>query len=327
MRPSHGHTSPQDDRSGPAVAAESHLANCDNLKMAEPEAPRSQATLRAGLALSAAGLHLLGARRYRLSDALANAAFALLPAQRRAAARNYRRVFPEMGRRQARLLARRSFLEYARTSLDFVYVHRLPRPRLMPLFRGFGVEHLRRLGAAGEGGIVVLFHIGTWDAAGAWSSAVGLPLTVVMADEGSPAIQDLVIWARAQMGLRAVVASRSARAVLEALHGGGLVALLADIPGDTPSLEVEFLGHRTRISSAPSMLAARTGCPLVPVVATRSPSGTCLIEVHPPHRLSPDEDPAQALRPVLQVFEQAVRRWPEQWYPFQEGRLLDFDHG
>lgn len=297
------------------------------IKMADSEAPRAQAALRAGLDLSAAGLHLLGARRYRLSDALANAAFALLPAQRRAAVSNYRRVFPEMGSRQARLLARRSFLEYGRTSLDFVYVHRLPRPRLMPLFRGFGVEHLRRLRAAGEGGILVLFHIGTWDAAGAWASAVGLPITVVMADEGSPAIQDLVIWARAQIGLRAVVASRSARPVLETLHQGGLVALLADIPGDTPSLEVEFLGHRTRISSAPSMLAARTGCPLLPVVATRSPSGTCLIEVHPPHRLSADEDPAQALRPVLQVFEQAVRRWPEQWYPFEEGRLLDVNRG
>jgi KDO2-lipid IV(A) lauroyltransferase len=297
---------------------------CDNPQMAESETPRAKAALRAGLDLAAAGLHRLGSRRYWISDPLANAAFAVLPAQRRAAVRNYRRVFPELDLPGARRLARRSFQAYGRTSLDFVYVHHLARPRLMPLFRGVGVEHLLRLR---EGGILVLFHIGTWDAAGAWANAVGVPLTVVMADEGSRSLQDLVIWARAQMGLQAVVASRSARPVLKTLHRGGFVALLADIPGDTPSLEVEFLGHRTRISSAPSMLAARTGCPLLPVVATRSPSGSYLIEVHPPHRLSPDEDPAQALRPLLQVVERAVRRWPEQWYPFAEGRLLDPDRG
>ncbi|MHB1526233.1 MAG: lysophospholipid acyltransferase family protein [Candidatus Dormibacteria bacterium] len=291
--------------------------------MADPKAPRAKAALRGGLNLAAAGLHLLGPHRYRVSDALANASFALQPARRQAAMRNYQRVFLELGPRQARRLARRSFREYARISLDFVYVHRLPRPRLISLCRGVGFEHALRLRAEGRGGIMVLFHLGTWDAAGAWAHAVGIPLTVVMADEGSRSIQDLVIWARAEMGFRVVLASKSARTVLRTLRGGGFVALLADIPGDTPSLEVEFLGHRTRISAAPSLLAARTGCPLLPVVATRSPSGTYLVEVHPPHYIAPDQDPAQALRPLLAVFERAVSRWPEQWYPFEEGRLVD----
>jgi hypothetical protein len=31
----------------------------------------------------------------------------------------------------------------------------------------------------------------------------------------------------------------------------------------------------------------------------------------------------RALRPLLEVFERAVRRWPEQWYPFEEGRIRD----
>ena len=293
--------------------------------MAEPEAPQAKAALRGGLNAAAAGLHLLGARRYLVSDALANAAFALLPARRRAAVHNYQLVFPELASPQARRLARRSFREYGRISLDFVYVHRLPRPQLLTLFRGVGVEHALRLRAEGRGGILVLFHLGTWDAGGAWAQAMGVPLTVVMADEGSRSIQELVIWARAEMGLRAVLASNSARPVLQTLRAGGFVALLADIPGNTPSLEVEFLGHRTRISAAPSLLAARTGCPLLPVVASRSPSGTYLVEVHPPHFISREQDPAQALKPVLAVFERAVRRWPEQWYPFEEGRLLDLD--
>jgi KDO2-lipid IV(A) lauroyltransferase len=283
----------------------------------------SPVALRAGLAAAAGALHLLGERRYALSDAVANATFALQPARRSATIRNYRAVFPALSRRQARQLAARSFREYARSSLDFVYVHRLPRHRLMGLCRDFGAEPVRRMQAEGRGGIMVLTHFGAWDAGGAWAAASGFPVTAVMADEGGGAVQELVIWARAELGIRVVVASQSARTLLQTLHRGGWVAVLADLPGDTPALEVDFLGHRTLFSAAPTMLAARTGVPLVAVVASRNPAGGYLIEVQPPHYVARDADPATALAPLLTVFEKAIRRWPEQWYPFGEDRLLD----
>ncbi|MHB8394136.1 MAG: lysophospholipid acyltransferase family protein [Candidatus Dormibacteria bacterium] len=278
--------------------------------------------LKLGLNLVAALLHRVGPSRYRISDPLSNAAFALSRRRRLATIRNYRMVFPEMGHREARRLAARSFREYGRTSLDFVYVHRLARPRLISLFRSVGVDDVRRMRAAGLGGIFVLMHLGAWDAGAAWATAVGVPLTAVMADEGSNAVQDLVIWARAEMGLTAVTASHAPRVVLATLRRGGWVALLADIPGDTKSVEVDFLGQRARFSVAPVMLAARTGCPLFAVVSVRTPAGGYLVEVHPPHAVSRDADPATAMGPLLQVFEQAVRRWPEQWFPFEEDRLF-----
>jgi len=287
----------------------------------------SPLALRAGLDATARLLHLFGEHRYLLADVVANATFALQPGRRRTTVRNYQAVFPTLSRRQARRLAARSYREYARTSLDFVYLHRLSRPRLLGLFHSFGDQPVRQMMADGQGGILVLIHLGAWDAGGAWAAATGFPVTAVMADEGGGAIQDLVIWARSLLGMRVVVASRSARLLLRTLHQGGWVALLADIPGDTPALEVEFLGRRTLFSAAPTLLAARTGVPLIAVVAVRSPAGGYLIEVHPPHLVERDADPIEALKPVLAVFERAVRRWPEQWYPFGEGRLLDLSAG
>ena len=281
------------------------------------------AALRAGLNVTAGLMHLLGDHRYRLADSMANLAFAVQPQRRATTAANFRKVVPGLDRRGARRLAARSYREYARTALDFVYVHRLSRPRLLSTFTAFGAERLLDLRLRGQGAVLVLFHLGTWDAGGAYATAIGLPLTVVMADEGSAAIRDLVVWARSEMGMHTVLASHSPRAVLAALRRGELVALVADIPGDTPSMDVEFLGHLTRISDLPYRLAQHTGCPLIPVVAVRSPAGGYFIEVHDPVLVAPGADPQRSLRPVIEAFERAVLRWPEQWYPFERGRLRD----
>jgi KDO2-lipid IV(A) lauroyltransferase len=269
-------------------------------------------------------VRLLGGHRYHLSDAIANAAFALQPERRRVTIRNYRAVFPELDRRGARRLAARSFREYARTSLDFLYAHHLPRTRVVSEMRTFGVEaNLDRLHVAGQGGILVTIHYGSWDVPGAFALVHGIDLTGVMADEGNPTLANLVIWARAEIGFRVVLASRSPRTLIRTLRSGNWVALVADIPGDTPSVVVPFLGHLARFSSAPAMLAARTGAPLVPAISVRRPGGGYLVELHPAVTIEPGTDPATALSEIIPVFEAAVRRWPEQWFPFDRDRFLD----
>jgi lauroyl/myristoyl acyltransferase len=275
----------------------------------------------------ALGVRALGRHRYRLSDPIANATFALKPGRRQATIRNFRAVFPELTARQARRLAAASFREYARTAIDFLYVQRLTRPRVLSEMRVYGYEqYMEGLQLAGKPGILVIIHQGSWDAPAALAIAHDVHLTSVMADEGSKVLADLVIWARGEMGVEVVLASKSPRTMLQKLRAGQWVALVADIPGDTPSVEVDFLNHRTLFSAAPGMLAAHTGAPLMPATSLRTPNGGYLIELFPPVTVAPDTDPAEALRQLIPVFERAVRRWPEQWYPFSPDRLLDLPH-
>lgn len=291
--------------------------------MADFEVPQPKAALRLGFNLTAALLHGLGERRFLIADAIANAAFALQPSRRAVTARNFQLAIPGLTRREARRLAATSFRQYARTGMDFLYFHHLPRARLISLVRVHGLEEIRRLQDSGEGAVLVLCHLGAWDAAGSFATAMGVRLTSVMADEGNRTLRDLVIWARAEMGMRVSLASRSARLVVDTLRHGGWLALLADLPGDTPSVEVEFLGHRTRFSSLPVRLSQTTGCALLPVVAVRNEAGGYFIDVHPAQHADPHASVEEGWRPLLEVFEPAVRRWPGQWYPFGENRLVD----
>lgn len=304
------------------------MAYCDNRLMAQTrpdlKVDLPPLGLRLGLNTVAAAVQALGPHRYRISDRIANATFALKPAQRRATIRNYRAAFPELGAREARRLAARSFREYARTAIDFLYVQNLPRTRVLSEMRVFGYEtHMQGRQLEGKPGILVLIHHGSWDAPGALAIANGVHLTSVMDDEGNAALLRLVIWARAEIGVEVVLASRSPRTMLQRLRAGHWVALVADIPGETPSVEVEFLGHRTRFSVAPAILAAHTGAPLVPATSVRTPNGGYLVELFPPVTVAPDAGPAAALRQLIPVFEAAVRRWPEQWFPFRQDLFLD----
>ncbi len=302
-------------------------SGCDNRPVPQRQANLPPLALRLGLNAVAAGVQALGRLRYRISDPIGNAAFALQPRRRRVTIGNYRAVFPRLTRREARRLAARSYREYARTSIDFLYASGLPRARVVSEMRGCGIDaNILSRQLEGKPGILVLIHHGSWDVPAALAAANGISLTAVMADEGSVTMSELIIWARGKIGVQAVLASRSPRYLLQRLRSGRWLGLVVDIPGNTPSVEVEFLNHRTRFSAAAGILAARTGAPLLPTTCVRTPNGGYLVEVHPPVAVGPGTDPAEALRQVIPVFEAAVRRWPEQWFPFSQDRLLDLPH-
>ena len=278
--------------------------------------------MRWGFLGATAAVHGLGPWRYRLADLAGTAAFACQPRRAGHTAATYRRALPALDRRAARRMARRSYREYARTAIDFLWIQGLPRHQVLAAVRVAGRHHAERVAAEGRGGIMVLIHQGSWDVPGPVASALGFQITGVMDAGGSRALTDLVRWARARIAVRVVLPGAAARTLLRALRRGEWVALLADIPGDTPHTEVPFLGQRTRFSVAAGLLAARSGASLLPVTCVRRPSGGYLLEAHPPVLVAPGTDPAAALRPLVPVFEASIRRHPEQWFPFDADRLL-----
>ncbi|HUY97538.1 MAG TPA: lysophospholipid acyltransferase family protein [Verrucomicrobiae bacterium] len=277
--------------------------------------------LRLGFLAAAHGARALGSRRYRLADLVGNAAFACQPQRRSVTAANFRRALGPLGRGRARRLAAASYRAYARTAIDFLYVQTLTRVEVAGLTRVIGLEHLQRSDAERRGGILVLVHHGSWDIAGAAAQAYGFAPRSVMDDGNQPALTALVIWSRARIGLQVTTPSRGPATLVRALVRGGWVALLADLPGATPAVDVTLFGQACRFSAAPGLLAARTGAPMHAVTCQRAPDGHYVIEIHPPLVVAHGTDPAAALQPMMPVFEAEIRRTPDQWFPFGRDRF------
>jgi KDO2-lipid IV(A) lauroyltransferase len=104
----------------------------------------------------------------------------------------------------------------------------------------------------------------------------------------------------------------------DALADGRVLCLVADRDLTGTGVEVEFLGERTRLPAGPALLALRHDAEILPVGTYTEPHGRHHSIIHPPvprerqGRLA--DDIARITQSLARVFEEIIRRAPEQWH-------------
>jgi phosphatidylinositol dimannoside acyltransferase len=272
--------------------------------------------MRGGMHAAVALSRALGPLRYPVADSAAMCVYALDGTRRRNAARNHRRLDPAIGEREAKRRARQSFREYGRTTADFIWANGMDDEQVRRHSVVHGIEHVEAARAAGRGGVITMGHFGNWDMGAAAATAVGTPVTTVMAPLGPEKFTDLVIWMRQRQQLEVYTPQNAARGLLRALRQNRIVGLLADIPGAGPTVDVEYCGGPVPFSAVPAWLAMRTGAPLLPADCTRRDGALFEIVIHPPVAVGEGDDERVVMQRVARVLELAVLRRPAQWYPF-----------
>jgi len=263
--------------------------------------------------------------RYSLWAAGGAVWYTLSRGQRRAALDNYSAVlgFPRDDPRVART-ARAAFRNYGKMLADFLLIGSLPPEELPGRLSVDGQEHANRVVLAGEGGILALPHMGSWDFAGALGPVLGYRLSAV-AETFPGSLDEAVVEARSLLGLDIIPLGRAAvRAINQRLDQGQLVALLCDLPPPGGvGVEVSFFGKRAVVPSGPAAIAIKRQVPLLPVFSRRDAPGHYHVHVDSPVA-PPDVDavgrrdaPTVMMQRVMERFERFIRAYPEQWYAFK----------
>ncbi|UPK76933.1 phosphatidylinositol mannoside acyltransferase [Nocardioidaceae bacterium SCSIO 66511] len=222
----------------------------------------------------------------------------------------------ELGRR-----AMRSYLRY------WGEVFRLSRWSHDDIFAGVEVENfhlLRDAHEAGRGVVGALPHMGNWELAGAWSCAMGIPLTAV-AERLHPEslYQDFVAF-RESLGMEIVPINGGPPVMpllVERLEAGGFVCLLSDRDLSRNGIEVELLGAPARVPQGPALLARRTGSLLIPITSTYD-DGLMRLRLHDP---VPETDAPTMMQGVADAFGDAIRARPVDWHMLQRVFVSDLD--
>jgi len=100
------------------------------------------------------------------------------------------------------------------------------------------------------------------------------------------------------------------------------MAMLADRPLPVHGLPVDLPNGRIHFSTAPAILAAITGCSVVPVTVRRTPEGLYHLVAQPAvniPRCSREERKAEierCTRVIAASLFSEVSRAPHQWYQF-----------
>lgn len=172
------------------------------------------------------------------------------------------------------------------------------------------VAKLRR-SLAGPGLVLALPHMGSWDGAGTWAAASGIP--VVSVAERLPAgLYERFRDARAAMGIaihpvdRPDVLARLA----EDVRARRMVCLLSDRDLSGRGVATPWPGGgQLRVPAGPALLARRTGADLR-VVTSRFEGRHLMLEVSDPIE---GGSVSEVMGRVVGVFADAVRRSPENW--------------
>jgi lauroyl/myristoyl acyltransferase len=225
-----------------------------------------------------------------------------------------------------------AFSSYARYWLETFRLVREDRDFFLERFHLHHRERLDEVLAQGTGAIVVVGHLGNWDAAGAWVGAAGMSLVTVAEMLRPRRMFEFFADHRARLGMT-IYAARAGvtRKLMAAVEEGAVVALLGDrdLKGSGP--EVQFFGAPTTFPGGAASMSLQTGVPILVagvfgVVRENGRRGWDAIMSHP------IEPPAEALgreavseltQKVATVLEGFVAMHPEEWHVLQPFWLED----
>jgi phosphatidylinositol dimannoside acyltransferase len=223
-------------------------------------------------------------------------------------------------------LLRAAVRSYARYWLE---AFRLPSQSREAMREGFRLDDfklLRKAHESGTGAVVALPHAGNWDAAGAFVTAHGVPLTTVAERLRPEGLYRRFLAFREGLGMHIIPLTGGTPPMdplMEAVRRAHIVPLLADRDLSARGVEVEFFGGRTRMPAGPAMLALRTGAPLFVVHMWYEPDVPCGQVIGPLTVPGPETGPLdQRVRLLTQEvadeLARGIARHPADWHMLQK---------
>jgi lauroyl/myristoyl acyltransferase len=228
-----------------------------------------------------------------------------------------------------------AFRSYARYWLETFRLVREGPDYFLERFQCDGSENLDEVLARGKGAIVVVGHLGNWDAAGAWAGARGNVLVTVAEVLRPRRMFEFFVEHRSRLGMRIYAAQTGVtRTLIKEVEAGAVVAILGDRDLKGTGVKVDFFGAPATLPGGAASIALKSGVPLLvagvygAVLADGRRGWTA--EISAPTELPAEPGVgagAELTRRVGKQLEEFVARHPEEWHVFQpfwvEDRVRD----
>ena len=273
---------------------------------------------------------------YRAAFAIGSGLYLLLPERRRLVRANLKRVVdwlvangqatPRVARaahddRSLDRLVRDTFghwvVTYAEAALGPRYSGEELARRFVAAYPTTSAEALAKPAPGEPGPIHMAMHFGSVDLSAIYGARVGpLPLTGPMEFVEAPLARAYFDRVRNEMGVTIVPLEGAAEMLIEALHRGEAVGIVADrniVGRGTP---MQLFGGPVRLPIGPAMLSVQTGAPLFLEAIERTGPGEWLghtIALRAEPGAMRREATRQILEQEVRAMERVIARAPEQW--------------
>ncbi|MCB0976987.1 MAG: phosphatidylinositol mannoside acyltransferase [Acidimicrobiales bacterium] len=239
------------------------------------------------------------------------------------AARHQQRARPDLDGAELNAAVRAVFSSYVHYWLESF---RLPGTTAAKLDSGFsheGFDHVLRGLDAGRGVILALPHLGGWEWAGFWLTAVrDIPMSVVVEQVEPPELAEWFTSWRSRFGMEVIPldasAGTKASAALAANH---VLSLICDRDISDNGVPVVLLGEETTMPAGPATLAIRSGAPLIPAAVYLDEHGyhhgVAREPIDTTRRGKLRADVARITQDLADAIGELILAAPEQWHLLQ----------
>jgi KDO2-lipid IV(A) lauroyltransferase len=246
---------------------------------------------------------------------------------------NLSRVRPDLTDRELRLLTREGVRSYFRYWCEVFQLPKLKPAQVVAKTEADSEFRIHDAMTAGNGMVLALPHMGNWDLAGAWLTAIGYPFTTVAERLKPEGLFERFVEFRESLGMEVIPLTGSERPPFqllgERLRSGGALCLLADRDLTPTGIEVDLFGSPVRMPAGPAALAHDTGAALIPVTLYYPSRYQHGLKVHPQIPVPSSGDRDAKIRAMTQalaaVFEAEISAWPQDWHMMQRVWVDDLD--
>lgn len=246
-------------------------------------------------------------------------AFDVFRVRRRVSLENLARAFGDRFDARERIrIARRSYVNFAKSMVEFASLGRLGKEDYLRLVGTEGLENIKKPIEAGRGVIAVTGHFGSWELLGGATVARELPADFLVGEQSNALVNRMMNDLRRSAGIGIIERGIAARGVFESLRRGRIVALLADQDARRAGIFVDFFGTPASTFQGPAQFAVRSLCPIVCCCIVRSPDETHTAVFFPPiyprAGVERDAEIRRITEEHTKVLEGYVSRHPEQYF-------------
>jgi KDO2-lipid IV(A) lauroyltransferase len=215
-------------------------------------------------------------------------------------------------------IVRGVFVGFAKSSMEFVAVSHMKPDAICRLCYLDPADKARideSLGR-GKGLVVISGHFGNFELMARRLVLAGFRFSVVVRNDGNPAIADALNGVRKQAGYD-VIGRGETRGLLRRLRSATneVIGMLPDQKSD--DIFVPFFGELCGTVAGPAVVALKTGSPIIPIFCVRMANDTHRIEVGAP--IEPENtgdkagDVERLMTRINLEIEKMVRSYPDQW--------------
>ncbi len=211
-------------------------------------------------------------------------------------------------------IARSAFQSAALSMMELFTVEKIKK-EAQARFKLFGNEFLEEAFLKGQGVVLVISHLGSWEYLSFLPYFTDRPWSVVVKDIKNPYLDKAIDSMRRVMTVNPISKDSSVRAVLQELKAGHGVAILVDQWAGKEGVWVDFFDAKTSTTSIPARLSEKTGCALVSAYCLRTAPGYYEIHIEKPivHNMDQPGWESTVTKDLNEALERQILRHPEQW--------------